>query len=108
MGVKPIILADADGEQAAYKKVKSRQSSLREIVALLKESVIAPQEQTLYLAHADCAAEEVAALQQLLRQEIPCRDVYVGYIGPIIGASIGPDAFAVFGMGREVTFRIGG
>lgn len=108
MGVKPIILADADGEQAAYKKVKGRQSSLREIVALLKESVIAPQEQTLYLAHADCAAEEVAALQQLLRQEIPCRDVYVGYIGPIIGASIGPDAFAVFGMGREVTFRIGG
>ena len=29
------------------------------------------------------------------------------YIGPIIGASIGPDAFAIFGFGKEVTFALG-
>ena len=29
------------------------------------------------------------------------------YIDPIIGASIGPDAFAIFGFGKEVTFALG-
>ncbi|MBQ2827069.1 MAG: DegV family protein [Clostridia bacterium] len=32
MGVKPIIIADANGDQAAYKKVKGRQKSFEEIV----------------------------------------------------------------------------
>ena len=31
----------------------------------------------------------------------------VGYIGPIIGASIGPDAVAIFGFGKPVTFNQG-
>ena len=29
---------------------------------------------------------------------------FCGKVGPIIGASIGPDAVGVFGIGREVTF----
>ncbi|MDD6799930.1 MAG: DegV family protein [Firmicutes bacterium] len=107
MGVKPIIISDVNGEQAAYKKVKGRQSSINEIVALLKEAIIDPEEQTVYIAHADCAENEVEQLKSKIKQEIPCKDVYVGYIGPIIGASIGPDALAVFGMGKEVTFKIG-
>jgi len=33
--------------------------------------------------------------------------VEVGYIGPIIGASIGPDAVGIWGFGEEVTYKIG-
>ena len=105
MGVKPIIVADADGAQAAFKKVKGRQASFREIVALLKESIVNPEEQTIYLAHADCSEEEVEELKALVKAEIPCKEIFVGYIGPIIGASIGPDAVALIGFGKEVTFR---
>ena len=107
LGVKPVIVADADGEQAAFKKVKGRSASLSEIVSLLKEQILKPEEQTVYLAHADCAPEEIETVKEAIRREIPCRDIYVGYIGPIIGASIGPDAVAVFGFGAEQTFRIG-
>lgn len=105
MGVKPIIVADADGAQAAFKKVKGRQASFREIVALLKESIVNPEEQTIYLAHADCSEEEVEELKALVKAEIPCKEIYVGYIGPIVGASVGPDAVALFGFGKDVTFR---
>ena len=107
MGVKPILIADADGVQAAYKKAKGRANSLREIVSMLRESIVDPEEQIVYLTHADCSQEEVKMLADLIRSEIPCRDVYIGYIGPIIGASIGPDAFGIFAMGKEVTFKIG-
>jgi len=107
MGVKPIIIADAVGNQAAFKKAKGRQNSLKEIVNLLKESIINPEEQTLYIGHADCSKEEVDAFVELVKQEIPCKDIYVGLIGPIIGASIGPDAFVINGIGKEVTFSLG-
>ena len=107
MGVKPIIIADANGDQAAYKKVKGRQKSFEEIVALLKSTMIGPEEQVIYLTHADCAKEEIDGLVELIKREIPCRDVEVGYIGPIIGASIGPDAVGIWGFGQEVTFKIG-
>ena len=107
MGVKPIIIADANGDQAAYKKVKGRQKSFAEIVALLKTSMVEPENQVVYLTHADCAREEIDGLVALIKQEIPCLDVEVGFIGPIIGASIGPDAVGIWGFGQEVTFKIG-
>ena len=98
MGVKPILISDADGEQTPVKKVRGRSKSLNEIVSLLAESIEKPEEQTVYIAHADCRKE------QLIREKIPCKDIYTVYIGPIIGASIGPDAIGVWAFGKEVTY----
>jgi DegV family protein with EDD domain len=107
LGVKPIIIADAAGEQAAFKKVKGRASSLSELVSLLKSHITDTENQTVYLAHADCRREEIEEIKEMIRREIPCKDIYVTTIGPIIGASIGPEAVAIFAFGDEQTFRIG-
>lgn len=104
MGVKPIIIADVNGAQAPIKKVRGRENSLKEIVKLLKENIIDPENQTVYLLHADCAQEEVDQVKAMIEQEIPCKDVYVWYIGPIIGSSVGPDAIVVYAFGKQVTF----
>ena len=104
MGIKPIITADAVGDQAAYKKVKGRQKSFEEIVNLLKENITNEGEQTVYIVHADCSKEEVDNLVKLVKDKIACKDIHVGYIGPIIGASIGPDAIGVWAFGNKVTF----
>jgi DegV family protein with EDD domain len=107
MGVKPIIISDENGTQAAYRKVKGRQRSLEEIVSLLKASIVEPEKQVIYLTHADCPQEEIDTLVDLIKKEIPCIDVEIGFIGPIVGASIGPDAVGIWGLGQEVTYRIG-
>lgn len=107
MGVKPIIISDANGTQAAYRKVKGRQRSLEEIVSLLKASIVEPEKQVIYLTHADCPQEEIDTLVDLIKREIPCIDVEIGFIGPIVGASIGPDAVGIWGLGQEVAYRIG-
>lgn len=106
MGVKPILVADANGVQTAFKKVKGRQNALREIVAQLKANLVDGENQIIYIGHADCP-KEVDQLVNLVKQEIPCKDVFVGCIGPIIGASIGPDAVGVWGFGEPVTFKAG-
>ncbi len=108
MGVKPILISDADGEQTPIKKVKGRMPSFREMVALLKETIVDPEAQTVYIAHADCSEAELEAMKGLIREHIPCRDVVCVYIGPIIGASIGPDAIGIWAFGNEVTYRVGG
>lgn len=104
MGVKPILVADANGAQAAYKKVKGRQTSFKEIVALLKENITNPESQTVYIAHADCREDEIETLKGLIKSEINCKDISVWYIGPIVGASVGPDAIGVWAFGKTVTF----
>jgi len=106
MGIKPIIISDVNGDQAPIKKVKGRENSLKTIVQLLKNSIIAPEEQTVYITHADCESQEVNALIELIRNEIPCKGVEVGYIGPIIGASIGPDAVGIWCFGAPVTYSV--
>lgn len=106
-GVKPIIISDAQGTQTPIKKAKGRNNSFREMVALLKESIVEPEKQTIYVAHCDCAKEEVDEMCAMIREEIPCKDISVGFIGPIIGASVGPDAMAVFAFGNEVTYIAG-
>lgn len=103
-GLKPILISDVQGYQTPIKKVKGRQSSMRELVSLLAQAVEQPQEQTIFIAHADCRGE-AEELREMVRAEIPCKEIYMGYIGPIIGASVGPDTLGVFGFGKEVTFE---
>ena len=107
MGVKPILTSDYYGAQTPMKKVRGRQNSLHEIVALLKDSIEETPKYPILFCHADCSTEEVDQILDMIRKEIPGREIYVGFFGPIIGASIGPDAVGVFGMGREVTFNKG-
>lgn len=104
MGVKPILTADYYGAQTPMKKVRGRQTSLREIVTLLKDAIDDDPKYPILFCHADCKQEEVDEILAMIREEIPGHEICVGYFGPIIGASIGPDAVGVFGIGREVTF----
>ncbi len=102
LGVKPILIADYEGNQFAFKKVKGRKASLQEIVNLMKEAVVKPEEQTCYLVHADCI-DEANELAELVKASIPFKDVRVEYIGPIIGASVGPETIGLWAFGNEVT-----
>ncbi len=107
LGVKPILIADANGAQVPIAKAKGRQKSMEMIVAMLKEKVTDPEE-SVYIVHADCKPEEVEFVRSLVEKEIPCKHIYVGYMGPIIGASVGPEAIGVWGFGKEVTYKFEG
>lgn len=106
MGVKPILISDADGVQTPCKKVRGRKQSLEEIVNLLADAMDAPEDKTVYIMHADANEEEINYVKDLIKQKIKCKDIAVLTIGPIIGASIGPDALGVWGLGKEITYRV--
>lgn len=105
MGIKPIIIADVNGENTPIKKIKGRKKALEECANLLKEAVKDEPKQTIYINHADCSEEEIELMKKIIKDKIPDADIYVNYIGPIIGASIGPDSMGIFGVGAPVTFE---
>lgn len=106
-GIKPIIISDADGANVAVKKVKGRRNAMDECVDMLNREMnfdghkYPVSEQTVYVGHADCIAD-AEYLADRVRQVIKPKDVYVNVIGPIIGASVGPDTVGVYGFGRPV------
>lgn len=106
MGVKPVLIADADGAQTPIKKARGRIASFQEIVNLTAENIVEPENQFIYLAHADCAADEVEMLINMVKEKIPnAKGIIPIVIGPIIGASVGPNTIGLWSFGKEVTYR---
>ncbi len=101
LGVKPIIISNPEGDNVPVKKAKGRFNSMQEIVNLMAENIEEPEKQCVYIAHAD-SEEDALELEKLIKEKIPTTETHMGYIGPIIGASIGPDALGIFAFGKNV------
>ena len=104
LGVKPIIISDANGQNAPIMKVKGRNASLDKLIELTREAVIAPETQTVYIQHADC--QEAAEYLKQKALEIGFADAHIGIIGPVVGACIGPDAVGIWCFGKKVEIAV--
>lgn len=102
-GIKPILISNKKGENEAVKKVKGRKNSLDALVDMLKNSLTDEypvSEQTVMIAHADCI-EDAKYLEAQVKEKISPKDTYIYAIGPIIGASAGPDTVALYAFGNQ-------
>lgn len=105
-GVKPIIISNAEGENEAVKKIKGRKNAMDACVDMLKRSIdagnVPASEQTIFVVDADCK-DDSAYLVERVKTVIEPKEIYTNTIGPIIGASVGPGAVAVYGVGDPET-----
>lgn len=104
LGVKPMIIADALGNNYALKKVKGRRASLLEIINMMCERIVDPQNQMICIEHADCDVDCEFVRQHIIDKFNP-KSVFVGYVGPIIGSTIGPGSIVVSYYGVEETIK---
>lgn len=104
LGVKPIIISDANGQNVPVVKVKGRNASLDKLIEMTRESVIEPEKQTVYISHADCP--EAAEYLKEKALALGFADACIGTIGPVVGACIGPDAIGIWSFGKEVTLTV--
>lgn len=101
-GVKPIIVGDALGNNYAYKKVKGRKASLDDIISTVKERIVNPNEATVYVEHADCI-KDCQYVVDTIKETVNPKEIIIGNVGPIIGATTGPDTILVSFYGEKVT-----
>ncbi|MBE5746973.1 MAG: DegV family protein [Clostridiales bacterium] len=106
LSVKPILISDVNGQNAAVEKVKGRMTSIKRLAERVKEEYVRVPHQRIVVVHADCE-NDANTLKNLVAEALAGEDVTIdmGYIGPIIGASAGPGTLAVYFYGKEVTFN---
>lgn len=102
-GVKPIIISDIKGQNYAYKKVKGTANARVAIAQHLVDAANGNYD-TLLISHADCEADALLLRDEILKLA-DFKEVILGYIGPIVGASVGPGTVIGFVFGNEVTIE---
>ena len=103
--VKPIIISDINGQNAAIEKVKGRKNSMNRIVEMFKAAYKDCPYQHVFVAHAD-AIEDAETLSEMINESMGGKlDIEIEKIGPIIGASAGPGTIAAYCIGAPVTFN---
>lgn len=100
LSIKPILHVDNEGRLIAVGKVRGRKHSLRALFEKIKESIIDPENQVVYISHGDCE-EDARYLGEMIQTELPVKDVLVHTIGPVIGAHSGPGCVALFFVGSH-------
>ncbi len=102
-GVKPIIISDIKGQNYAYKKVKGTTNARAAIAEHIVNAANGVYESVL-ISHADCEKDAILLRDEILKRA-EFKEVILGYIGPIVGASVGPGTVIAFTFGEEVTIE---
>lgn len=55
----------------------------------------------VFLGHADCSDEDINYLVAKVKEVIGTDNIYVNFVGPIIGASVGPGTIVMYGWGNN-------
>lgn len=109
-GIKPIIVNDINGANAAIAKKKGRQNAVDTCIDMLKDVMCYDgqpypvEEQTVFIGHADCI-DTAEYCKAKIMELIKPKDVVINYIGPCIGASVGPTMFGLYAFGKTAEER---
>ena len=98
--INPILKVDAEGKLYIDKKCHGTKKSEDEIIEDIKEKVVNPEIQTLYICHADCK-EKAIEFGERIKNEVGFKDIYTTLMGPTIGSHCGPELRAYFFIGKD-------
>ena len=101
IGIKPIFISDARGNNLAIKNVRGTKASLDEIFNQIKENINKEACDVVFLGQGKAEAN-AAKLKERFEKELGVK-VQEFIIGPIIGTTCGPGVLAAFCYGKTVT-----
>ncbi len=96
--MKPVLHVDDEGRLIPVSKVRGRRASLRAL--LNKMSELATNVDTVYISHGDCL-EEAEDLAAAVKERFGAKEVYINFVGPVIGNHSGPGTMALFFLGKK-------
>ena len=98
--IKPVLHVDNEGHLINIGKARGRTASLKALVDRMEQTVTDPAEQTVFISHGDCL-EDAHLVAGMVKERFGVKDVYINYVGPVIGAHTGPGIVALFYVGKE-------
>lgn len=98
--IKPVMHVSNEGKLVAIGKAMGRKKSLHELVDLLVADKDMDENDPIFISHGDCM-EDVEYVKRLLQERIPGVQIYVHYVGAVIGSHSGPGTVAIFNKGKK-------
>jgi DegV family protein with EDD domain len=102
LGVKPLLLVDAEGRLQLYSKTRGRRRSLDTLVENIGNYLSDIENKFMFISHADCQ-EDAEYCAKLIRKTYHC-EVYITDLAPVIGAHSGPGTVHVAFLGKRLDF----
>ena len=100
IGLKPILEFDDKGSNIAVNKAIGRKKAYIKMAEMIKNHIDDPENQEIYLMHADCKDDDVKAFKDEILKAVKVKNIIVEPLGPIIGASSGPGTIIVNYRGK--------
>jgi len=98
--INPLLSINHEGKVLPMGNMKGRKKAISKLADLIAERIEEPEGQTVCISHGDCY-EEALELKNLILEKINPKDIYMNFIGPVVGTYGGPGAMAIFFMGKE-------
>lgn len=98
--IKPIMHMNDEGKLENVSKVRGRKAAIKKLADKMDENAIDPAQQTVFISHGDCI-EDANLLADMIQKRLHVKDVFINYVGPVIGTHSGPGTLAVFFTGNK-------
>lgn len=100
LSVKPVLHVDDDGHLVNVSKARGRKAAIGALARKFQDLTQGYKNDTVFISHGDCR-EEAEYLADILKTSYGVHNVYINYIGAVIGSHAGPGTIALFFMGER-------
>ena len=100
LNIKPVLHMDDEGHLISMSKSRGRKAAIQALAEKTKELGEGYDNATMFISHGDCL-EDAEYLAQLLKSKYGVKNVYIGYVGAVIGSHSGPGTLALFFLGKH-------
>ena len=98
--IKPVLHVDDEGHLINVAKARGRKASIEALAKKLGETGIPGANDTVFICHGDCL-EDAQQLEAILKEKYGVKDVFIYYVGAVIGSHSGPGTLALFYLGNH-------
>ena len=98
--IKPVLHVDDDGHLINISKVRGRKASIQALAAKMGELGIPGANDTVFICHGDCE-DDAQYLAQQVKEKYGVKNVFIYYVGAVIGSHSGPGTLALFFLGEH-------
>lgn len=100
LSIKPVLHVDDEGHLINVGKARGRKASIQAMAKKVAELGAGFDNSTMFISHGDCP-EDAEYLAGLLKEQYGAKEVYINYVGAVIGSHSGPGTLALFFMGEH-------
>ncbi|MBM7604112.1 DegV family protein with EDD domain [Metabacillus crassostreae] len=100
LNIKPLLHVE-EGKLIPLEKIRGRKKVLKRIIEVMKERGVNLQNQTIAISHGD-DIEVANEMKAIILEEFSPKEVYINFVGAVIGAHSGPGTLAIFFLNDEI------